>query len=94
MDIDPVALAVIGAVIAGITELFSRLRARDFWVAGTIAMAAVVGLIFGLTGYFPNVDAVEGTIAGFATSGAITVVGSLGRKSTPQPSTLTERAKE
>lgn len=78
-----VQLAALGAVIAGITELISRLRAKDWWVALTIVSAALVGALLAL---YYHIDVVTGIVAGFGTSGSMSVLGSIGRKSTPSPS--------
>ena len=76
---------LLAAVIAGITELISRLRARDYWTAVTIATAAVVGAIFGAFG-IEGLDIVTGIAAGFATSGTLSALGIVGKRSTPAPS--------
>lgn len=82
---------LLAAVIAGVTELLNRLRAKDYWVATTIGTAAVIGGIFG---YFEveQLTVVTGIAAGFGASGALKLVGSVGNKSTPAPSTLTTKA--
>ncbi len=82
---------LLAAVIAGVTELLNRLRARDYWVAASIFTAAVIG---GLFGFFAveGLTLVTGIAAGFGASGAIKLVGSVGRKSEPAPSTLTTKA--
>lgn len=77
------------AVIAGVTELLNRLRAKDYWVAATIATSAIIGLVFGffdLEGLTP----VMGLAAGFGASGTLTAIGMVGRKSTPSPSNVVE----
>lgn len=84
---------LLGAVIAGVTELLNRLRGRDFWVVATIACAAVIGGAFGWSGYYPDLDTVEGVVAGFGVSGALTFVGSLGHKSAARPSGVFNRVK-
>ena len=80
-------LAVLGAIIIGITELISRLRAKDFWVVATISCAAVVG---GLVAVYYNLDFLTGVVAGFGACGALKAVGSIGNKSTPTPSKVLE----
>lgn len=69
------------AVIAGATELITRLRAKDLWVAATILCAVAIGALFGLSNYYPDLDAVEGAVLGFGASGTLTAIGSLGNKS-------------
>lgn len=77
------------AVIAGVVELINRVRAKDYWVVVTILSAAAVGALFGLSGYYADLDVVEGVAAGFGASGAIAALGA--RKSTPEPSSPTRR---
>lgn len=76
-------VALIGLVVAGATEFINRLRAGDLWVAATIFTSALLG---GLIGMHYNVDFIDGTTVGLAASGAIKVVGSFGKASTPAPS--------
>lgn len=82
---------LLAAIIAGVTELIHRLRARDFWVAFTIICAAVVGGLFGAFHYYPSLDVVQGIAAGFGASGALTALGSIGNKSAAVPSNVTTR---
>lgn len=84
---------LLAAVLAGATEMLTRARAKDWWVVATIATSAVIG---GLFGYFnieglPNV--VTGIAVGFGVSGALKAISTVGQKSTPAPSTLTEKSK-
>lgn len=83
MDITQYVL--LAAVIAGVTEFLSRLRAKDYWTATTIACAAVIGLLFGLANV-EGLDAVSGIAAGFGASGGLTALGMVGKRSTPTPS--------
>lgn len=78
---------LLAAVIAGVTELLSRARAKDWWTVATIATAATIGGVFG---YFAleGLTVVTGIAAGFGASGALKLVGSVGNKSTPQPSSV------
>lgn len=78
--------AVLGAVIAGVTELINRLRAADYWVAATVVTAAVIGGIFGWLGYYENMDIPTGIAMGFGVSGAFSAIGMVKGKSTPAPS--------
>jgi len=82
---------LLGLIIAGITELINRVRAKDYWVVATIVTAVVVGALFGAFHYYPDLDMVEGITAGFAACGAIKVVGAVGNKSTPAPSKVLEQ---
>lgn len=83
---DPSQFIVLGAVIAGVTELISRLRAADYWVAATIVTAAIIGALFGALHYYPNLDAAEGAAIGFGVSGAFSFAGMFKGKSTPAES--------
>lgn len=76
---------LLGAVIAGITELLNRLRAKDYWVALTVATAAAVGLLFGIFNV-ESLTPVTGLAAGFGASGAFSAIGMIRGKSTPAPS--------
>lgn len=84
-------LAVVLAMIAGITELINRLRAKDFWVAFTILTSAVVGGLLAALQF--DASAVSGVLAGFTASGVITTVGSIGNKSAAVESTVVSRTK-
>lgn len=88
-QIDFTQYLVLVTVIAGVTELITRLRAKDYWVVATIASAAVVGAIFGAIGYYPGVDAGEGIAYALGASGLITIVGA--RKSVAAPSSVTKK---
>ena len=75
---------LLAAVIAGVTELLNRARAKDWWTVATIATAATIGGVFGYFG-LEGLTVVTGIAAGFGASGALKLVGSVGNKSTPQP---------
>lgn len=79
--------ALLAAVIAGITELISRLRAADYWTAATIVSAAITGAIFGMA-HVEGLTVVSGLAAGFGTSGALTGLGMLGNRSSANPSSV------
>lgn len=79
---------LLAAVIAGVTEMLSRARAKDWWVVGTIVSAGLVGGVFGYFGIGNLPDIATGVAAGFGASGALKAVSSVGRKSEPAPSTL------
>lgn len=81
---------LLGAVIAGATELLNRLRARDYWVAATVATAAVIGGIFGIFGV-ESLNLVTGIAAGFGVSGAFSAVGMVRGKSSPAPSDAVQK---
>lgn len=88
---DFTSYVLLAAVIAGVTELISRARAKDWWVVATIATSALIGGVFG---YF-NVEGltiVTGIAAGFGASGALKAVSSVGKKSEPAPSTLVTKS--
>lgn len=88
MNLDPMAYVLLAAVIAGVTEFLNRLRAKDYWVATTIATAAVIGALFGVFNYGGVVDPVNGVALGFGASGALTALGIVGNRSTAAPSNV------
>lgn len=83
MDITQYVL--LGAVIAGVTELLNRLRAKDYWVAATVATSALIGLLFGVF-HVEGLLPVTGLAAGFGVSGAFSGIGMIRGKSSPAPS--------
>lgn len=83
MDITQYVL--LAAVIAGVTELLNRLRAKDYWTAATIATAAAIGGLFGAFGV-EGLTLITGIAAGFGTSGSLSALGIVGKRSTPAPS--------
>lgn len=85
LQFSPAQLALLGAIIVGITELISRLRAKDKWVAATITCSALVG---GLLALYYKVDFVSGLAAGFGASGFVKTISAFGNKSTAAPSDL------
>lgn len=85
--VDPIQLALLTAVLVGVTELITRIRAKDWWVVLTILTCGLVGALFGLSGYIVGLDVVGGLVFGFGASGFVTVAGTLGgSRSTPSPS--------
>lgn len=86
MDITQYVL--LAAVIAGITELLTRLRAKDYWTAATIGIAAITG---GLFGFFEieSLTIVTGIAAGFGASGTLTGIGMIGNRTAAKPTDLT-----
>lgn len=84
---DPTQYVLLGAVIAGVTELISRLRARDAWGSATIVSAAVVGALFGAFHYL-GLDVATGLAAGFGAAGALKTVSKVGQGSSPTPNTV------
>ena len=90
-ELDLAQYVVLLATIAGVTELIARARAKDWWVALTIASSAAVGFVFGLIHYYAGVGPVEGIAYGFAASGVLTTVGMIGKRSTPTPSSAVEK---
>lgn len=81
---------LLGAVIAGVTEFLNRLRAKDYWVAATVATAALIGLLFGVSGV-EGLTPITGLAAGFGVSGAFSGIGMIRGKSTPAPSEVLAR---
>jgi hypothetical protein len=81
--------ALMGVVIAGVTEMLNRARARDWWVVATIASAGIIGALFGWAQIDGLTSAVQGLATGFGTSGFISVAHAFGSaKSTPAPSAV------
>lgn len=83
-------VALLGTAVMGATELITRLRAKDLWVVATIVTSAVIGGLFAL---YYKVDFISGVVAGFSASGFLKALGSVGNKSTPAPSSITEKSK-
>lgn len=75
---------LLAAVIAGVTELITRLRARDFWAALTITASALIGMLFGVFG-IEGLNPVLGLAAGFGVSGGLAAIGMVGNRSTATP---------
>lgn len=75
MNLDFSQYVLVLAVIAGATELITRARAKDYWVVVTILTAVALGALFGISGYYPDLDVVEGVALGFGASGAISALG-------------------
>lgn len=69
---------LLAAVIAGITQLISHLRAKDYWGTATVACAAITGGIFGAFNV-ESLTVVTGLAAGFGTVGAITTISKVGQ---------------
>lgn len=85
LQLSALQLGFLVTLIMGVTELFNRLRARDFWVAGSIISSAVIG---GLVGLYYGVDIIGGVTAGLSASGLLKGLSSFGNKSTAAPSRL------
>lgn len=88
MDITQYVL--LAAVIAGITEMLNRIRAKDYWVAATVATSAIVGGLFGIFGV-EGLNLVTGIAAGFGVSGSFSAIGMVRGKSAPAPSEVLSR---
>ncbi len=82
-----VQYVLLAAVIAGVTELINRVRAKDYWVALTVATSAAIGCLFGVFA-IEGLTPLTGIAAGFGASGALTAIGMVGKKSAPAPSTV------
>lgn len=80
--------ALLIATIAGLNELVTRLRARDYWVALTIVLSAAIGALFGFYHVGGLADVLAGILAGLGASGSITVVSHLSNKTVAQPSNI------
>jgi hypothetical protein len=84
---DTTQYILLSTVIAGVTEMLNRLRAKDYWVVATIATSAIIGGTFGFFG-FEGLNIITGLSAGFGISGAMSIVGSIGNKSQAKESTV------
>lgn len=93
VNLDIAQFAILAAVIAGVTELITRLRAKDYWVVATIVSAVAVGALFGALQYAGVNDIGIGVALGFAASGTLQTVSMFGNKSTRAPSGVLERKK-
>ncbi len=71
----------IAALVAAVVEFLRRLKANDFWAAGTIACAGVVGAVVGYLHLVAGVDTLHGVIGGLSASGLITIAQNFGQKS-------------
>lgn len=88
MDITQYVL--LAAVIAGVTEMLNRIRAKDYWVATTVATSAVIGGLFGVFGV-EGLNLVTGIAAGFGVSGSFSAIGMVRGKSAPAPSSVVSK---
>lgn len=78
-------LAVLGTVVAGVVELYSRVVAKDFRVVGKIVVALVAGTLIGVN---YGLDFATAVAVGFIAPGGISILGHFGNKSTPAPSSI------
>jgi uncharacterized membrane protein YoaK (UPF0700 family) len=69
--------------VAGFTELYRRLVAKDWQTAGVIAVAALAGAVAGHFGVYEVPNVATGIIWGFAASGVITTLSHLGNRTVP-----------
>jgi hydrogenase/urease accessory protein HupE len=76
-------------LIAGVVELINRVRAQDYWTVVTIVSAALVGLVLGLLHFYVP-DAITGIAFGLATSGLVTVAGSIKSAAVARPPVVTK----
>lgn len=86
---DLTQFVALGAIIAGMVELITRIRAHDYWVVATIITSVAIGAVFGAVHYYPSLDVVSGMMFGFGASGAISAIGA--SRSTPAPSDVTTK---
>jgi len=82
---------LLAAVIAGVTEMINRIRAKDYWVATTVATSALIGGLFGIFGV-EGLTLVTGLAAGFGVSGSFSAIGMVRGKSAPAPSDVVTKA--
>lgn len=71
---------LLGTVIAGIVELITRLRAKDYWTVLTICSSVLVGALFGYFGV-EGLNVATGIAAGLGASGAIAALHSGSQRS-------------
>lgn len=83
-----VQYVLLAAVIAGVTELINRVRAKDYWAVATIATAALIGAVFGFYGLEGLQNVSQGMAVGFGLSGGIKVLSAVGKGSSAQPSNV------
>lgn len=88
-QLNPAQIAILGIVVAGVTELYSRAAAKDYRAVGKIVVAVVTGAAIVLSWRLPLVTAIA---IGFVAPGGISILGSIGRKSAAEPSSLTAKA--
>lgn len=70
------ATIFIGAVIAGVTQLFKKLRDKDYTGAIVIAVAVLVGLVIALVDTqigVVDVSIAQGIMLGFGAAGVVAV---------------------
>lgn len=91
LNLSGVQMAILVTVVAGVTELYGRLIAKDFKTAGRIGVAVITGMLIGLQ---YGLDVPGGLAAGFVAPGAIAVLSRFGNKSEPTPQTLTGKSLE
>lgn len=71
LNIDPMVAVLLTGLVAGIVEAIKRAFKQDWTTVAVILGAGVVG---GLGGWILGIDVITGIVAGFATSGYITIV--------------------
>lgn len=75
------AVIFIGAVVAGVTQLFKKLRDKDYNGVVVIAVAVLIGLVVALvdtTIGVTDVSIAQGVMLGFGTVGVVGVVEKIG----------------
>lgn len=74
-DLDPVVVAILLGMVAGVVELIKRAFEKD-WKAVAIIIGA--GAAGALTALLISVNPLIGAVIGFAASGYITIVQNIG----------------
>lgn len=86
--LNPAQLVTLGVISVGVTELYGRAAAKDWYVVGKIVVAVLTGTLIGLSF---GLEFVSALAIGFAPSGGMAVIGSVGNKSRAAPSDLTAK---
>lgn len=89
LNVTGLQISMLITIVAGVTELYARVIARDWKTVGKIVVAVVtatlIGLDFGL-------EFVQALAVGFIPSGTLTVLGKFGNKSEATPTTVTGKS--
>lgn len=83
--LNPAQIAILATIGVGVTELYGRIMAKDWFVVGKILVAVLTVTLICLSW---GIGLVASLAIGFLPSGGLTVVGSVGNKSKPAPSEL------
>lgn len=76
-NLDPVTVAILLGMVAGVVELVKRAFAKNWRVVSIIASAGVTGALVALAS---GINPLVGAVIGLAASGYITIVQNIGVK--------------